>query len=417
LLLLATTTGYQIRAFDEAAVRLGVDLIVASDHCDELDDPWSDGAIAVRFNDMQQAVADTLTGMDGQVPDGLLTVGDRPVLLAAQLADAWDLPGHPPAAAEASGHKLATRRAFDAAGLPVPWFAEFTLDTNLLAISAGLPFPVVVKPLSLSGSRGVMRADDPDGFVAVVDRLQRLLEMPDVRKDHGATRGTVLVETFVPGSEFAVEGLLECGSFRAFAIFDKPVPLDGPFFEETIYVTPSRAPHAIQAVIIETVERAAWALGLYHGPIHAECRVNHQGVYVLEVAARPIGGLCARTLHFATPVGPLASYEEVLIRHALGEDVSGYVRETVASGVMMIPVPARGVYRSVSGLHRARRVPHVTDVRITAKLDSLLVPLPEGRSYLGFVFASSEDPADVKTAMEEAHACLEFKLDPEIPVI
>ena len=417
LLLLATTTGYQIRAFGDAAARLGVELVFASDRCSELDDPWSDRAVPIRFDDVARSAASVRDALGGEPPDGLLAVGDRPAVLAARLAEAWGLPGHPPRAAEASGHKLATRLALGAAGLPAPWFAELPLAADLAVVAAGLSFPVVVKPLSQSGSRGVMRADDPAGFVAAVGRLRRLLEAPDVRHDHGAARGAALVEMFVPGREFAVEGLLEHGAFRALAIFDKPDPLDGPVFEETIYVTPSRAPVSVQEEIVKTVARAAAALGLRHGPVHAECRVNDTGVYVLEVAARPIGGLCARALRFTSRSGALVTFEELLVRHALGEDASGYARETAASGVMMIPVPARGVYRRVGGAERAGRVAGVTGVQITAKPDSLLLPLPEGRSYLGFLFARSGGPAEVEAALRQAHACLEFSLDPEIPVI
>ena len=417
LLLLATTTGYQIRAFGEAAARLGVELLFASDRCSELEDPWSDGAVPVRFDEVERSVASARAALGRRPPHGLLALGDRPVPLAARLAEAWGLPGHPRAAAEASANKLATRRALGLAGLPAPWFAELPLDADAAETAAGLAFPVVVKPLSLSGSRGVMRADDPAGFVAVVGRLRRLLEAADIRKDYGTARGAALVEAFVPGREFAVEGLLERGAFRALAVFDKPDPLDGPFFEETIYVTPSRASGATREAIVAMVGQAARALGLWHGPIHAECRVNDMGVYVLEVAARPIGGLCARALRFTPGSDPLVPFEEVLVRHALGDDVSGYARETAASGVMMLPVPARGVYRRVSGTVRAGRVPGITGVRITAKPDTLLLPLPEGRSYLGFLFAGGAGPADVETSLRQAHDCLKFAIDPEIPIV
>jgi len=416
VLLLATTTGYQIRAFSDAAARLGVELSFASDRCRELDDPWADGAIPVRFEDIEASVAAARAAL-GAAPDGVLAVGDRPVPLAARLAEAWGLPGHPAAAAAASGHKLATRRALEAAGLPVPWFAELPDAADAGAVAATLPFPVVVKPLSLSGSRGVMRADDPRQFLDAVRRLRRLLEAPDVRQDHGATRRSALVEAFIPGREFAVEGLLDRGVLRVLAVFDKPDPLDGPFFEETLYVTPSRADEATRRAIADGVARAAAAIGLRHGPVHAECRVNERGVYVLEVAARPIGGLCARALRFTAPSGALVPFEEVLLRHAIGEDVSAYAREPAASGVLMIPVPARGIYRRVAGTEAAGRVPGVTDVRITAKPDALLEPLPEGRSYLGFVFATADDPGAVERALREAHAALAFTIDPELPVV
>ncbi|HVZ21202.1 MAG TPA: ATP-grasp domain-containing protein, partial [Vicinamibacterales bacterium] len=207
------------------------------------------------------------------------------------------------------------------------------------------------------------------------------------------------------------------GAFTPFAIFDKPDPLDGPFFEETIYVTPSRARREVQAQILTAVAGATRALGLVHGSVHAECRVNAGGVHVLEVAARPIGGLCSRALRFQSPGGAAVSLEEVLLRHAIGEDVRAYAREAPASGVMMMPIPRRGVYRRVEGEDEARRVPGVEEVTITAKPDALLVPLPEGRSYLGFIFARGGDPEAVERALRAAHARLRFTIDKEVPVL
>jgi hypothetical protein len=222
------------------------------------------------------------------------------------------------------------------------------------------------------------------------------------------------VESYIPGNEFAIEGVMTDGVFRAFVIFDKPDPLVGPFFEETIYVTPSRASDVVQEAILNDVAAAARALGLHHGPIHAECRVNTKGVYVLEVAARPIGGLCARAVRFDGPQDYRVPLEEVLIRHSLGEDIEPWTASSDASGVMMIPIPRRGVYRGVQGVQDAAALDGIDDIRITAKADQLLVPLPEGRSYLGFIFASGKNPADVEQTLRAAHAMLTFEIEREI---
>jgi hypothetical protein len=227
----------------------------------------------------------------------------------------------------------------------------------------------------------------------------------------------MLVEGFIPGSEFAIEGLVHHGAFRPLAFFDKPDPLDGPFFEETIYVTPSALAAPRQQAMIDAIETAVRALGLFHGPIHAECRLNDAGVFVLEVAARPIGGLCARALRFARSDEATISLEELLLRHVLGESPDGWRREAPASGVMMIPIPSRGMYRRVSGVDQALLVEGVEEVTITAKTDQRLVTLPEGSSYLGFIFARGDTPAMVQQALRRAHACLRFVIDPELRVL
>jgi formate-dependent phosphoribosylglycinamide formyltransferase (GAR transformylase) len=416
VLLLATTTGYQIRSFGAAAEKLGVRLIFGSDRCDQLEDPWWDRAVPVRFHDDAASVAAIQASLDSP-PDGILAVGDRPVTLAAEVAAAYGLAGHDPAAAAASRDKVATRTALAGAGLPVPRFLTLEADASedqLAAAAERVRYPAVVKPRALSASRGVIRADGPAALIAAIGTVRHILRSPDVLAERDPRHAQLIVEDFVPGREFAIEGLLTAGAFRALAIFDKPDPLDGPFFEETIYVTPSREAAAVQERIIDTTARAAAALGLRHGPIHAECRVNDAGVYMLEVAARPIGGLCSKALRFG-PAGRV-SLEEVLLRHAVGEDVAACIREPAASAVMMMPIPRRGILRRVDGIDAARAVRGVVDVQITAKLDSLLVPLPEGRSYLGFIFASADTPGEAEGALREAHGRLRVTLDRELTV-
>jgi len=457
VLILATTTGYQTRAFGDAAEQLGVELVFATDRCHLIEDPWQDGAVAIRFYDEDASVAAIVAAAAARPIDGIVVVGDRPAIIAARVAQRLGLPWHSPEAAAIATNKLRTRERLRDAGLPVPFFLPTSFSNQQSAISNS--FPCVVKPVSLSGSRGVMRANDERELAAAIERLRALMQLPDVRAERNDAHDTALVEGFIPGREYAVEALMHEGTLRVLAIFDKPDPLDGPFFEETLYVTPSSAPDAEQRAIEETMARAAAAIGLRHGPIHGECRVNADGVFVLEVAPRPIGGLCARALRFAQsqvasvesqvsresqgasqsqvpsrPNQPIdaqtfpnksalstqqsaIAFESLLLRHALGEDVRGWGRERASSGVMMIPIARRGIYRGVDGVDAARAVPGIDDVRITAKVDQLLIPLPEGASYLGFIFARGDSPGDVERALRAAHARLRFTIAPEFPVL
>jgi len=416
VLIIAATTGYQIRSFGEAAGTLGVRLVFASDRCDQLEDPWWDQAIPIRFHDEAASLRSILGAMGSAPPDGVIAVGDRPVTIAARVNEAFGLPGNPTPAALASRNKLESRRMFEAAGMLVPAFRPVSVNGDPAEMSFSLRYPVVVKPLAMSGSRGVIRANDACEFVSAVNRLRTLLEQTDVRAEREEAHGTLLIESFIPGREYALEGVLTDGRLQSFAIFDKPDPLDGPFFEETIYVAPSREAEHLQSRIVSTVAAGASAIGLRHGPLHAECRVNECGVYLLEIAARPIGGLCSKALRFASPHGE-ASLEEVLLRHALQEDVSHFSRERAASGVMMIPIPGRGIYKGVEGEREARGVPDITDVTITAKPDAKVTPLPEGKSYLGFIFANGSTPLAVEQALRTAHAKLRFRIDREIAVV
>jgi biotin carboxylase len=418
VLLLSTTTGYQLRSFGDAAAELGIELVLATDRCHALDDPWRDGAVAVRFHDPDASLRAILGSARTRPIDGVLAVGDRPVGLASLAAEALGLPGNPPEAARASGHKRRARECLAAAGLPVPWFTALTVHDDIVPFSASVRYPVVIKPAGLSGSRGVIRADTAEDLVAAFRRIKALLARPSIRAERTGAEADLLIEGFIEGREYAIEGVLTEGRFTPLALFDKPDPLDGPFFEETIYVTPSTAPDALQADVIASIGRAAAALGLRHGPVHAECRVNAGGVFVLEVAARPIGGLCSKVVRVedASGDGPPQSIEHLLLRHAIGQDVSHVRRERAAAAVMMIPIPRRGLFKGVRGEAEARRVAHIEDVRITAKADQLLEPLPEAGSYLGFIFARAPEPRLAEAALREAHRRLTFVVDPAIDV-
>ncbi len=415
-LLVAATTGYQVRSFSDAAGRLGVELVLATDRCDRLEDPWRDGAVPIRFHDEDASVR-AIVGAAADAPlDGVLAVGDRPALIGALAARALGLRGHPPEAVRTAGHKLKTRTCLRTAGLRTPWFRSIPVNSDDGALLEGVAYPCVVKPLGLAASRGVIRADTPAELVAAVERLRRLLAAPDVRARRDPASDAMVVEEYLPGREVAVEAVVTDGVLRVFTIFDKPDPLEGPFFEETIYVTPDRLSATERREVVQQVDAAVRAIGLTCGPVHAECRLGPRGVVVLEVAARPIGGLCSRVLRFDGPDGSGRSLEEVLLRHALGESTGAYRVCREAAAVMMIPVPGAGICQGIDGLDTARSTPLVEDVVITTKPGQRLVPWPEGASYPGFIFARGRMRDDVVSAVRSAHQKLAFRLAAEIPV-
>jgi formate-dependent phosphoribosylglycinamide formyltransferase (GAR transformylase) len=300
-----------------------------------------------------------------------------------------------------------------AAGLPVPHFFSFRVSEAVEAVLPRVAFPCVVKPLRLSASQGVIRANDAGEFRAAVGRVARLLASPEIQVTREAELDRLLVESFIPGCEVALEGLIGDGRLRVLALFDKRDPLNGPYFEETIYVTPSRLPVEMQARILDCAARTVTALGLSDGPLHAEFRVNDEGPWVLEAAPRPIGGLCSRALRF----GPERIFlEELLVRHAVGLPGAGLARESQAAGVMMIPVPASGILEGVEGVEQAAATPGVDEVQITARLHDYIAAWPEGSSYLGFIFARGEMPVDVEVALRSAHQALRFRIAPRLPV-
>ena len=404
VVLLMSPATYRAGAFLTAAERLGLDVVRAIDLPEALADYWG-VTLGLDFTRPEVAAADLVAYAVDHPLDAILPLDDAATLVAATASARLGLPHNDPAAALAARDKFVMRERLAAAGLPVPHYQRHLLTADPGAIGRDVDYPCVVKPLRLSGSRGVIRADDIASFTTAWERSKRLL----LADGYDPATNHLLVERYLPGEEVALEGLLTGGKLETLALFDKPDPLDGPFFEETIYITPSRLPGSVQHAISERTAEAAGAIGLREGPVHAELRINPEGVWLIELAGRSIGGLCSSVLEFGAGV----NLEEIILRHAVGlprpdQAASG------AAGVMMIPIPKGGMLRAIHGEAEARAVPGVTGVEITAKVNHPLVPLPEGSSYLGFIFARGSSPAVAEAALRQAHLCLQFVIEPTI---
>jgi phosphoribosylaminoimidazole carboxylase (NCAIR synthetase) len=417
LILLASKVGYQTRSFAEAAKRLGVNVIIGSDRCHQLDDPWADGAVPLHFDEPESAASHLVGAVQFRLGEqklgAILALGDRQTATAAHAATLLHLTYNSPESVENCRSKLRQREVLQKAGLPVPDFFSFALKEPIDSVLRRVIFPCVLKPLRLAASQGVIRVDNPAEFAAAVQRIARLLASPELQVTREADLDRLLVERYIPGTEVALEGVLDRGQLRVLALFDKPDPLEGPYFEESIYVTPSRLPEGIQEQISACAAKCVRALGLTEGPVHAEFRVNDQGPWVLEVAPRPIGGLCSRVLRF----GPQRIFlEELLIRRALRLPGADLEREPDAAGVMMIPVPRSGILQEVQGAEEALAVTGICEIQITARLRDFIAAWPEGSSYLGFIFARGKTPDLAEAALRKAHDALRFTIAPQLPV-
>jgi biotin carboxylase len=395
---LLPTGTYRAADFLAAAARLGVDVVVGSEHPQAMAAFMGDRAVVVPL-DARDAAMEAIVSLHRRTPlDAVLAVDDQGMAVAAAAAQRLGFRHNPPAAVAATRDKACMRDRLATASLRQPAYRIVVRDADIAAAAIEIGYPCVVKPVSRSGSQGVIRVNDAIQAEAAEARIRSIL---------GDSPEPLLVESFVPGAEVAVEGLLLGGRLQVLAVFDKPDPLDGPFFEETIYVTPSEQPPSILATIEATAARAASALGLTEGPVHIELRVAAPGVVtILELAARSIGGLCARALRFGAGV----SLEEVIIRHALGLGLDGLAREPQASGVMMLPIRSAGVLEEVSGQERALAVEGIVGVEISIAAGRPVIPLPEGDRYLGFLFARGPTAKIVEDALRRAEACLDVRL-------
>ncbi len=405
LLLLLPTTTYRTQDFLDAARTLGVDIVCASEKPSTFEAHAPDNLLTLDFADPDAAAARVADLTSRRPLSAVVGVDDLTTVAAAAIAERLGLRGSAVAAVAAARDKYQMRQCLAAGGVPIPRFRRIALKDDPFLAARGVAFPCVLKPLALSASRGVIRANNVDQFIAAFRRIAALLQRGDVEVSGDAGQ-FLLAEQYLPGVEVALEGLLMGGALHTLALFDKPDPLEGPFFEETLYVTPSRLPADAQRAIERVAGAACVALGLTEGPVHAELRVNDAGPWVLEVAARSIGGLCSRTLRFGTGM----TLEEIILRQALGWPIASLTRERRPAGVMMIPIPRGGRLQAVRGTEAAGAVPGIEEVTITAHAGQDLVPLPEGWHYLGFVFARADTPDAVEAALRDAHARLTFDI-------
>ncbi len=404
VLLLLPAASYRNDAFRAAAQKLGVEIIAAADYCHRLAPQWGLAPLmALPFDRPARALALALCHL-ARRPDAVLAVDDHGVELAALLGRRLGLPGNPVRAVRLLRDKLAFRSLLKRHRMNCPWFRHLRTDADPRALRA-VRFPAVVKARRLAASRGVIRADDHAELVRAVSQVRRIQN----KGDREAARLGLVIESFIPGREYALEALLVKGRLRVLALFDKPDPLDGPFFEETIFVTPSHLSAPMQRAAARAVERACRHAGLVDGPVHAEFRLNERGIWLLEIAPRSIGGLCGAVLTRALGM----TLEELILRHALGRSVPA-PRHRAAVGVMMIPIPERAIFDGVNGLEQALAVRSITGIRITAERGQIVAPPPEGAGYLGFIFARVAAPARAVASLRRANGRLEFKLRPEV---
>ena len=412
VLLLLPTTSYRTTDFMEAARKLGVEVVVGSDLPQVLAAHTPGRTLTLDFGDSEGAAREVSLFSRTYPLDAVIPVDDDTALVGARVSRALGFPHNPVEAVMAARDKHRFRQRLAEAGIPSPRFELFSVRDDPLEAAADIAYPCVIKPVFLSASRGVIRADGPEAFVEAFLRVKALLEDPEIASRGREAATKILVEDYLPGREAALEGMLTGGRLRVLALFDKPDPLEGPFFEETIYVTPSRLPADVREAISDCAARAAEAIGLREGPVHAEVRINGRGVWPIEIAARSIGGLCSRTLRFGTGI----SLEEMILRNALGgeggTETESLEREGRAAGAMMIPIPRAGRLDEVLGMEEARAVPGIEDAVIMIPAGQTVRSLPEGSKYLGFLFARADAPAEVEAALREAHGRLDIRITP-----
>lgn len=411
ILLLIGGRTYRAQSFVQAAEKLGLEVVKGIDLPQDLAEFYNP-TLPLQFRHAEESAQKVIAYAKANPVRAIISPDDDATVIAALAADELDLTSNSPEAAYAAKNKALMRKRLANGRVPQPNYALFAIDSDPSEIASRITFPCVVKPILLSASQGVIRANDAQEFVAAWNTTKEIVmkyqsPLPPLLRGVGG----ILVEDYIPGTEVALEGILSGGKLQVLALFDKPNPLEGPYFEETIYITPSRLPRATQDAVYDTAARACAAIGLRDGPIHAELRVNDAGAWVIEVAGRSIGGLCSKTLRFGAEK---MSLEELILRHAIGEEVAQIAREEQASGVMMIPIPEEGIFKKVEGVEEGKTIPLIEEIVISLSPNHPIIKLPYGNQYLGFIFARGNTPEQVEAALREAHSKLKFEIAPQI---
>ncbi len=409
ILLLIPATSYRTTAFIEAARSINVEVTVGSDHRSTLAEMNPAGLLSIDIYDIARAVESASTFSQSYRIDAVIGVDDQSVVAASAIAEELGLPHNTIISVSATRNKYIMREFLSQHAVPQPSYIRVSIDENSEYLPGNISFPAVLKPVALSGSRGVIKVNDKNELQNAFYRVRKILDTIN-KKELTHDSRFVLIEEFIEGDEIAVEGLITDNDCKILAIFDKPDRLTGPYFEETIYTTPSRHNPDTLTDIIELTKQAVHAIGLSRGPFHAEIRFNESGNYIIEIAARSIGGYCSQALRFQDANRPdrIVSLEELIIRNALNNSIDSIHRESDASGVMMIPAPRRGTLQGVRGVEAAKKIPEISDLIISAHIGQELVPLPERSKYPGFIFARAKDPFIVEQSLRKAYEVLEF---------
>ena len=402
IILIVPPHTYRTEAYLSAAKKLGIGAICALDPSYGVPEPV-ENYLAITVDNPVCSAGVLLNYARTNPVKAVVSIDDGGGEIAALTSEALGFPHNPVQAINAANNKHCMRVLLERASVPSPSFSLHRICEDPRRISGALRYPVVVKPLYLSGSRGVIRANDPDEFIAAFHRLSALLKQPGT----GPEPKSLLIEEYIPGVEVSLEGVLADGKLQVLALYDKPDPMEGPYFEETIFITPSRLPADVQDRILNVGQLALEAVGLRVGPVQVELRVNDNGPWIVEFAARTMGGHCSRALPFEDAL----TLEELVLSQACGLDTKRFVPAPGAHGVMMIPIPGEGIYRGVQGVKEAESVAGVSGVMVTIPTDSMVAPLPEGDKYVGFIFANGDSPDIVEKALREAHSRLRFDLD------
>ncbi len=411
ILLLIPATSYRATAFVEAARAMGVEITVGSNHKSTLAAMNPAGFLSLDIHNLPQAVETARSFAKKYPVDAVIGVDDQSVIAASAIAEELNLNHNTIISVTAARNKYIMREFLSQHNIPQPAYRKASLNDDKEKLNEITTYPAVVKPVALSGSRGVVKVTNRQELHEAVSLIRNIISTL-VAHEKGQEAKTILIEEYIDGDEVAVDGLLIDEKLHPLVLFDKPEPLRGPFFEETMYTTPSRHSTKIQSEIFEVVKNAAQAMGLMTGPVHAELRFNETGIYLIELAARSIGGYCAQILRFEDPATGTtnSTLEELIVRDALDEPVYSYRREKDAVGVMMLPVPGRGIVRKIYGKQEAKQVPCITDVVITVREGEELIPLPESGKYPGFIFSRAKRPVEVERALRKAHSLLKFEM-------
>ena len=378
LLLVIPENSYKSNDFVTSAEKLDLDFLVITDS-QQVSGQFSDTVIIHSFdeeleNDVKEKLQDVTH---------ILPVDHSALKFSAYLVDLLKAKGNNTKSINTAMNKFESRKIFNS-------ISEIKIQNAIVKKIEDIEIFInengtsVLKPIYGTASKSVIKVESFQENKAEVEKLMQDCSDQDL-----------IIEEFVDGSEYALEGNLINSELNKIVIFDKPINYKEPYFEESIYIAPTEIPDKTQKEIVNLIGKACKKLGLENGPVHVEFKIHNKEIFIIEINPRMIGGLCSRCLSFGLFK---TSLEEIALHAFLNNELKSIDLLSNFVGVLMIPTPISGKFISINK-NELESIPNVSGVEITVSENSNLLEPPFGDKYLGFVFSQGDSKEKVMESL------------------
>ena len=390
LLLVIPENSYKSNDFVVAAEKLGIDFLIITDS-EQVSSKFSDTVIINKFDaELNKNNLKKLKDVTHVLP-----VDHSALKFSGYLVDLLEVKGNKLESINLSMNKYESRKIFNSL-LDIKVNNEIIKNIDDVNTFINKNGTSVLKPIYGTASKSVLKINNVEKNKEQIEKLMQDCFDQDL-----------VIEEYIDGKEYALEGTIINSELKKIVIFDKPVEYKHPYFEESIYITPSELSSEAEKRVVSIVDKACKKIGLEDGPVHVEFKINENQIFIIEINPRMIGGLCSRCLSFGLFK---VSLEEIILHAFMNNELKNIELLNNYVGVLMIPTPKSGKFISINK-EELEKIPNISNVEITVPEGSDLLEPPYGDKYLGFAFSQGIDKKTVNesllTAMNLANPIIE----------